>query len=151
MKTFLKRKNTPKDICLTCKRSDALFPVKDMNNARVYWQELQENVREKQFSLLSEHLESFTDQDTLIRVTRGDIDESKTELSNVQIGLATEALFFRTRFMKDADFTLLADVIAKTFDILPGCEALADSWYEEARKHTTNEHTFALGYDVGTF
>lgn len=151
MKTFLKRKNTPKDICLTCKRSDALFPVKDMDNAVVYWQELQENIREKQFSLLSEHLEPFTDQDTLIRVTRGDVDESKTELSNVQIGLATEALFFRTRFMKDADFTLLADVIAKTFDILPGCEALAENWYEEARKHTTNEHAFALGYDIGTF
>ncbi|EKD44534.1 MAG: hypothetical protein ACD_71C00108G0001 [uncultured bacterium (gcode 4)] len=151
MKTFLKRKNTPKDIHLICKRSDALFPVKDMNNAMVYWQELQESVREKQFSLLCEHLEPFTDQDTLIRVTRGDVDEPKTELSSVQIGLATEAFFFRTRFMRDVNFTLLADVIAKTFDILPWCEALAENWYEEARKHTTNEHAFALGYDVGKF
>ena len=151
MNVFIKMKDVPRNILLVCRRSDALFPIENIEKAIGYWKEIQESIQKKQFSLLWEHLEPFTGTESSLHMIRGDAEETESELSCVKIGITTQALFFRSRFMENKDFAILGDMISRTIDMLPQCEEIAESWYEETQKFTTPEHSFDLGYDLGKF
>lgn len=135
---------------LSCQRGLARLESEGQFETLAYWHMLEKLVIEENFEALSEHLSEFIDTD-IQETPMFETNEANLAYEAARAGLVSEALAFRRQRQKDADFTILFDLMYQVCSVFPENAKLMKDWQEEIQKIITPEESFELGYELGRF